>query len=88
MTAKQFGGMFPSATDEWATPQGFFDGLDEEFHFTLDSAASEENHKCEAFFTKEQNGLACSWGDTRCSAIHLTGARSGSGYRKHGKSTR
>lgn len=56
--------MFSSATDEWATPQEFFDALNEEFHFTLDPAASEENHKCEAFFTKEQNGLACSWGGT------------------------
>lgn len=62
MTDKQHGGMFSSTTDEWATPQGFFDELDEEFHFTLDPAASEENHKCETFFTKEQNGLDRSWG--------------------------
>lgn len=27
MTDKQLGGMFSSATDEWATPQGFFDEL-------------------------------------------------------------
>ena len=56
--------MFSSATDEWATPQEFFDELNEEFHFTLDPAANEENHKCETFFTKEQNGLACPWGGT------------------------
>lgn len=62
MTDKQLGGMFSSATDEWATPQGFFDELNEEFRFTLDPAASEENHKCEMFFTKEQNGLNRSWG--------------------------
>lgn len=62
MTDKQLGGMFSSATDEWATPQGFFDELNEEFRFTLDPAASEENHKCEMFFTKEQNGLDRSWG--------------------------
>lgn len=62
MTDKQFGGLFSSATDEWATPQGFFDELNEEFRFTLDPAASEENHKCETFFTKEQNGLNRSWG--------------------------
>ena len=54
--------MFSSATDEWATPQGFFDELNKEFHFTIDTAANEENHKCERFFTKEQNGLACPWG--------------------------
>lgn len=62
MTDKQFGGMFSSATDEWATPQAFFDELNGEFHFTLDPAANEANHKCETFFTKEQNGLACPWG--------------------------
>ena len=62
MTDKQFGGIFSSATDEWATPQEFFDELNEEFHFTLDPAANEENHKCETFFTKEQNGLTCPWG--------------------------
>lgn len=64
MTDKQFGGMFSSATDEWATPQAFFDELNGEFHFTLDPAANEANHKCEKFFTKEQNGLACPWGGT------------------------
>ena len=54
--------MFSSATDEWETPHGFFDALNEEFHFTLDPAANEENHKCETFFTKEQNGLNRPWG--------------------------
>lgn len=72
MTDKQLGGMFSSASDEWATPQEFFDELNEEFHFTLDPAANEENHKCETFFTKKQNGLTCRWGgDTRCSAIPI-----------------
>lgn len=62
MTDKQLGGIFSSVTDEWATPQEFFDELNGEFHFTLDPAANEENHKCETFFTKEQNGLTCPWG--------------------------
>lgn len=88
MTDKQFGGMFSSATDEWATPQAFFDELNGEFHFTLDPAANEANHKCETFFTKEQNGLACPWGGTRCSAIHRMGVRLESGYRKRGRSTK
>lgn len=61
MTDKQLGGMFSSATDEWATPQEFFDELNEELHFTLDPAANEENHKCETFFTKEQDGLTRRW---------------------------
>lgn len=32
-------GMFSSATDEWETPQDFFDSWDEQFHFTLDVCA-------------------------------------------------
>lgn len=51
-----------SKTDSWATPQDFFDNLNEEFHFTLDPCANEENHKCDLFFTKEQDGLTKDWG--------------------------
>lgn len=53
--------MFSSENDKWATPQFFFDALDEEFHFTLDAAASDDNAKCERYFTQEKNGLAQSW---------------------------
>lgn len=51
-----------SKTDNWATPQDFFDNLNEEFHFTLDPCANEENHKCDLFYTKEQDGLTKDWG--------------------------
>ena len=51
-----------SMTDNWATPQDFFDKLNEEFHFTLDPCADSKNHKCDLFFTKEQNGLNQDWG--------------------------
>ena len=53
--------MFSSVTDQWATPQAFFDQLNEEFHFTLDPCADAQNHKCDRYFTKEQNGLVQSW---------------------------
>lgn len=53
---------FSSKTDNWSTPQTFFDELNEEFHFTLDPCANEQNHKCDLFFTKEQNGLTRDWG--------------------------
>ena len=53
--------MFSSKEEKWATPQSFFDALNEEFHFTLDPAASDDNAKCEKYYTKEQNGLAQSW---------------------------
>ena len=57
--------MFSSASDEWATPQDFFDKLNEEFGFTLDPCANADNHKCGKYFTKEQDGLAQDWGTER-----------------------
>lgn len=54
--------LFSSATDDWATPQDLFDKLDRTFKFTLDVCASEENHKCARYFTKEQDGLEQDWG--------------------------
>lgn len=53
--------MFSSATDQWATPQDFFDRLDSEFNFTLDPCADTSNHKCDTYFTKEDDGLQQSW---------------------------
>ena len=53
--------MFSSKTDQWATPQDFFDKLDEEFHFTLDPCADEFNHKCNTYFTEEIDGLTQDW---------------------------
>ena len=52
---------FKSETLEWPTPQAVFDKLDQEFHFTLDPCATDENKKCKMYFTKEDNGLSKSW---------------------------
>lgn len=57
--------MFSSATDQWATPQAFFDQLNDEFHFTLDPCADDQNHKCDRYFTKEQDELVQSWESER-----------------------
>ena len=54
--------MFSSATDLWATPQSFFDKLNEEFHFTLDPCATPQNAKCASYFTQEIDGLKQDWG--------------------------
>lgn len=54
-------GLFTSKSDEWATPQDFFDKLNDEFHFILDVCATAENAKCKRYFTKEQNGLKQEW---------------------------
>lgn len=53
--------MFSSATDMWATPQDFFDNLNNEFMFEIDVCATAENAKCKTFYTKEQNGLEMPW---------------------------
>lgn len=52
---------FSSKTDEWATPQEFFDALNKEFRFNLDPCADKKNAKCKNFFTKKQDGLMQSW---------------------------
>jgi len=54
-------GLYTSNTDEWATPQDFFDALNDEFHFTLDVCATPENAKCDRYFTREQDGLSQDW---------------------------
>lgn len=53
--------LFTSATDEWATPQDFFDVLNAEFHFTLDPCSTDENAKCAKHYTKAQDGLSQDW---------------------------
>ena len=59
------GVLFSSATDQWATPQAFYDELNKEFRFTLDPCADDFNHKCERYFTKEQDGLLQDWSGER-----------------------
>ena len=54
--------LFSSKTDQWSTPQSFFDTLNEEFSFTLDPCADEFNHKCKRYFTKKEDGLVQDWG--------------------------
>lgn len=39
--------LWSKKSDEWSTPQTLFDSLNEEFHFTIDVAANETNHKCD-----------------------------------------
>ena len=64
--------MFSSKTDNWSTPQEFFDKLNNEFGFTLDPCADDNNHKCEKYFTKEQDGLSQHWGGRRKNILQST----------------
>ena len=52
---------FSSKTDEWSTPQGLFDKLNAVHKFDLDVCATRENAKCDAFFTKDDDGLSEDW---------------------------
>ena len=54
-------GMLTSNRDNWETPQKLFDELNKEFNFTIDAAADKENHKCERYYTRKENGLEKSW---------------------------
>lgn len=54
-------GMFTSNTDLWSTPQSFFDKYNTQYHFTLDVCATNENAKCEQYYTKEIDGLSQEW---------------------------
>lgn len=48
--------------DEWSTPPALFKLLDDEFHFDIDAAATEQNALARKCFTKERNGLVHGWG--------------------------
>lgn len=53
--------LFTSLSEEWATPQDFFDRLNVVYSFTLDPCATAENAKCERFFDRQINGLSLPW---------------------------
>ena len=52
---------FSSETNEWSTPQDFYDKLNAEFKFTLDPCCTHETAKCKKHFTAEDNGLMQDW---------------------------
>jgi site-specific DNA-methyltransferase (adenine-specific) len=59
--------LFSSKSDNWPTPQAFFDALDEEFGFVLDACASATNRKTPAYYgldhaeLERRDGLAGDW---------------------------
>jgi phage N-6-adenine-methyltransferase len=52
---------FSSKTDNWYTPNSFFDSYNEKYKFELDVCASEENAKCAKYFTVNDDGLSKEW---------------------------
>lgn len=57
---------FMSQTDEWPTPQSFFDAQHARWNFTLDVCATPENAKCPRYYTRADDGLKQSWTGERC----------------------
>lgn len=54
--------LFSSSTDEWYTPQAFFEACEKEVGgFDLDPCATSENCKAKNFFTQEDDGLLKEW---------------------------
>lgn len=56
---------FMSKKSDWETPKDLFNRLNDEFHFTLDAAASDLNHKLPHYYTEKEDGLAQDWGGER-----------------------
>lgn len=56
---------FSSKSSDWSTPQYLYDELNEEFKFTLDPCASDDNHKCDKYYTIEDDGLSKDWSSER-----------------------
>lgn len=57
--------IWSSNSDEWATPQDFYNKLDEEFDFDLDPCANDANHKTKEYFSTDDDGLSKNWGGHR-----------------------
>lgn len=53
--------MFSSKSNDWSTPQDFFNELNDEFHFDIDLCADESNHKCDKYFSISDNSLEQDW---------------------------
>lgn len=54
--------MFSSNSNEWYTPQDFYDKLNKEFSFNLDPCSTHDNAKRDKHFTVEEDGLKQDWG--------------------------
>jgi phage N-6-adenine-methyltransferase len=53
--------MFSSISNEWETPNDLYQSLNREFNFTLDPCSQDYNHKCQKYYTQEDDGLSKDW---------------------------
>lgn len=56
---------FSSLTNEWSTPQNFFDAQNAIHKFTLDPCSTHENAKCSKHYTQHDDGLKKDWSKDR-----------------------
>ena len=56
----RFIGKFDSIKNDWETPSDLFSVVNDEFHFTIDVAASVHNAKLPRYITKEQDAMLMS----------------------------
>lgn len=52
---------FSSKTDLWYTPEDFYQKYNSVYNFETDVCATDENAKCEKYFTEEIDGLSQKW---------------------------
>jgi len=52
---------YSSATPIWETPIDFFNKYDDIYHFDLDVCATEENKKCNKYYSEKDDGLSKPW---------------------------
>ena len=52
---------YSSKSNEWETPQDFYERLNDTFQFDLDPCATEATAKCDKYFTAQDDGLNKSW---------------------------
>ena len=57
----QDNGMHTKDSDSYGTPPWLFSFLDKKYNFNLDVCASDLNHKCDKYFTINDNALKQDW---------------------------
>lgn len=52
---------YSSKSNEWDTPQDFYETLNSHYSFTLDPCATDQSAKCSKYYTENDDGLSKSW---------------------------
>lgn len=52
---------YMSESNEWYTPFDLYETLDKEFNFNLDPCATDDNAKCDNYYTIDDDGLSQEW---------------------------